>query len=1627
MKLVLKTGIIILFTFIALLGYANKTNEVYRIKSTANGILKINASTLNSLYPELTNIDPRYFHLQKNGQTIPFYIMDTSSLWNNNNAILFIVKKNDGFLDKQLYDKPGAILNPYFSMYSDTSIYLLNYDETKKGSYYKKAATENSNKWVYNFEYENVNVFSDSYFLGKDVSAGATLSEYTLGEGYSGAMWSKGSSQSRSLDFTNIIPEKEVEIQTYVSGQSNAISGNPNANHHLKVELLGNTTSTLTDTLYKGYQCKSLHYRLNGSLFSTSTNIRFSSINDLSAESDYNTVPYIKYSYTRKSNLQDIKFLNFLLSTNQASNLIFSNAPLDSMILFSEKENEFYTSNTKADSIYFKLGDNNEHSNYTIASIKSNDVISSFAIEKTNMINFDFRNESNDLIIISSRKLETSAKNYQQYKLSKGVPTLLVFAEDLYNTYTFGYHHPLAIKKFVERYSSTAKTPAKNLFIIGKGMQSNTYNTTGIAVRDLVPSVGVPPSDGLYVSSFNYNPIIPIMGIGRLAAENNEEVEDYLVKATEYESNSDDALWRKNIIHATGGRSIGENALFTSALKVCEGISIQPSLGAKVINFNKKVNEPISDNFREKILELTNSGISLLSYFGHGANYFVEINFGEPEALSNQGKYPIYFLNGCAVGNCSLDNSMGENYMRSRNKGAIGWLAASDEGFPSYLSLYAKYFYENAFKNKYGESIGVIQKETIKNFIDASDSLNILHARQYFYQGDPSLRFYSPNNSDYTFANNGLFTTTKSFLNSDSVEFACIIQNLGKAINDSIELQIERTINNQQVITYPIIKKVHVFNIDTFYFTIERTKELSGTNSIKVSIDPNQKIDESNEVNNSITQEIYLSSYKPIIIQPRQLSIVKSKTIHLVVQCSDIYAKDVEYTVEIDTSKLFNTSYLRTYQWTDQQLLRKDLSFEGKENTIYYLRTKIKGNAQESDWEYTSFTYASNNLNTWQQSSTKQLNSELFTNVVLENNNLAFINNTVEFAINTRGDLARTDSIERRLRINNNPPVYLGSSITGIVLFAMHPKNLTRYSYPSGYNLFANTPDYPYSTYKYSGLFVFNTQDPTALDSLKYYLNSIPVGYVVAGYNGLASNLKSLPENVYQAFESIGLAQIRNIEDGYPYTFVGYKGSAIGTAIEKTADLSSGIPPNKQFIRLNYTHTGKWDNGKIRSEIIGPVKKWTSINWNFIKENNDNFLMQVLGIDTNNNYVALRTSTNAVDSISISDVNTNLYSKIQLQSTFKDSINFNPPQFKSWGLKYKLPNEASILPQHRFLLEPNKTMQGDTIRYRFSFINLGEETIDSAQVFLNSIDENRTLLTLKKDTITTLNALDTLTFSYQIPTRAYSGKVKIQSLIDLNEADELIPYNNTFESEVVIDKDIKSPVLSVFIDGKTPMQNDIISPNPDIKITLKDDNKYLLLNDSGVVELYLKNPNENDFKKISYSSPNLTYTTANSALKNEFNLNYHPKLSTDGIYAMKVKVKDASNNNIQNNDYTINFEVINESSITHFFPYPNPFTTQTQFVFTLTGETIPEDIKIQIMTISGKIVKEIRKAELGSIKIGHNITDYRWNGTDEYGDRLANGVYLYRVIIKDNNSFKERATDADKYFSQGFGKIYLMK
>jgi flagellar hook assembly protein FlgD len=97
-------------------------------------------------------------------------------------------------------------------------------------------------------------------------------------------------------------------------------------------------------------------------------------------------------------------------------------------------------------------------------------------------------------------------------------------------------------------------------------------------------------------------------------------------------------------------------------------------------------------------------------------------------------------------------------------------------------------------------------------------------------------------------------------------------------------------------------------------------------------------------------------------------------------------------------------------------------------------------------------------------------------------------------------------------------------------------------------------------------------------------------------------------------------------------------------------------------------------------------------------------------------------------------------------------------------------------------------------------------------------------------------------------------------------------------------------------------------------------------------------------------------------------------------------------------------------------------------VFTLTGSVVPEDFRIQIMTITGRVVREIRKEELGPLRIGRNITQYAWDGRDEFGDQLANGTYLYRVWTKiGQTDIERRETAIDSYFERGIGKMVLIR
>ncbi len=66
---------------------------------------------------------------------------------------------------------------------------------------------------------------------------------------------------------------------------------------------------------------------------------------------------------------------------------------------------------------------------------------------------------------------------------------------------------------------------------------------------------------------------------------------------------------------------------------------------------------------------------------------------------------------------------------------------------------------------------------------------------------------------------------------------------------------------------------------------------------------------------------------------------------------------------------------------------------------------------------------------------------------------------------------------------------------------------------------------------------------------------------------------------------------------------------------------------------------------------------------------------------------------------------------------------------------------------------------------------------------------------------------------------------------------------------------------------------------------------------------------------------------------------------------------------------------------------------ETVFMFTLAGDMV-YDCKIKIYTVSGKLIKTL----YSPVNIGYN--QIFWDGRDDDGDEVANGVYFYKLIVE---------------------------
>jgi hypothetical protein len=292
---------------------------------------------------------------------------------------------------------------------------------------------------------------------------------------------------------------------------------------------------------------------------------------------------------------------------------------------------------------------------------------------------------------------------------------------------------------------------------------------------------------------------------------------------------------------------------------------------------------------------------------------------------------------------------------------------------------------------------------------------------------------------------------------------------------------------------------------------------------------------------------------------------------------------------------------------------------------------------------------------------------------------------------------------------------------------------------------------------------------------------------------------------------------------------------------------------------------------------------------------------------------------------------------------------------------------------------------------------------------------------------------DTLLISYQVDTKDFPGANTIFVNVNPDYAQpEQYLFNNFLFREFYVKPDNYDPTMDVTFNGVHILNRDIVSSKPHVLIKLKDNSRFMELNDTSLMKVRVRYPS-GELREFRFDNDTLRFTPANlsAGADNTASLDFTPYFAEDGEYELIVSGKDRSGNQTGQLEYKVVFTIINKPMISNLLNYPNPFTTSTAFVFTVTGSEVPQNMKIQILTVTGKIVREITRQELGPIHIGRNITEFKWDGTDQYGQKLANGVYLYRFVTSLNGKslekLKQQGDQTDRYFNNGYGKMYLMR
>ncbi|MFA6233960.1 MAG: C25 family cysteine peptidase [Bacteroidota bacterium] len=1162
---------------------------------------------------------------------------------------------------------------------------------------------------------------------------------------------------------------------------------------------------------------------------------------------------------------------------------------------------------------------------------------------------------SADYLILTHGSLLPAASSYASFIAGEyGVSTAVVDVKDVYDAFSYGMFNPEALRLYLRTLSRLGRAP-RFLFLAGDA-NIDYKRLTGSFRENLVPSYGNPASD-CALASFDEDGTAQEFPVGRLPVRLGSELEAYQQRHQKYRDTEPD-IWNKTSIHFSGGEYYENDTELSYYrninLDLIENLVRPAPFAGRATHFYKTAEPPsdfgpVSEQFvRDRIAE----GGLFISYVGHSATTTWDNSISDPAQLANaSGRGSLITDFGCSSARFAEPDvaSFAEKCVVPVNAQAIAYIGNAAFGYRASSASFPRIFYRQLLQDgihDLGEAHRRARKELLDTYGRNQANLNAVTMSTLI--GDPIFTLAIAELPDFTFPENAVQPLNELLTDAvDTLRFKVAVENTGRGENGSLGMSVTLLEGSETLSAFSIVFPFPLL-LDTITVAVPSPRR-AGSFQLQLVLDPESRIEESREDNNTVsTSVLLLSSQFAVANAFPALSSGDWSKIRLL---NPVTAADAIQGVlwEFDRDNSFSSTVSVQGAYGDV-LSSIALPAAVQSGTPYFWRVNA---IPETG------SLASRHL----------LHSRGVDGVVFAD--------SVSFSLCTASHLRLVDGAEHLLASQRALRVSSAGALAGnTASILIDGEEVLPYPGLDGYGVVVIDS----VSFEITAVRIFTTRSSAAeADSLSAFLSSINGGHLVA--IATAGDPRPNVDRFAPQIQRMGSAFITQLDDRGSWSLIGHPGAATGSV----AEINLGRLVGRAV--LDSTIIALPPVGTLRTPVIGPVHAWKQLRMQgeYLEGNLE---ARVLAIRTGaQDSLLIRSSDTLVD---LQGIDAASFAAIRVEIDLKQqSLNENPVlRAVDLSLQY-LPELA--MNYQSVKLDRDSLEIGASPALRLGVVNAGESPAPPTTVQMRLVNASNALIESQAISLPSLRFLDRSDTLIHFSSLQAPGRYRLTVEVDpAHSIREQYRENNLFQLGFTVRGDTSSPELTLQIDGADPFDGDYVAARPEVLLSLLPGNG-IPVTDPILFHFAV------DDVTIPSSDPRVQFDAGAPGRAAQFRVSLE---LSNGEHVFRWNAVDMLGNPAFPEDRTVRVIVDADTRILQIYPYPSPFTESTDITFMLSGDNAPQEGELRFYTVAGRRIRNIGVPP-GTLRIGFNTI--RWDGRDEDGDECANGVYFYKLLVRSDD------------------------